>query len=98
MRAPSVCILMLCDSDVISVIFGSYLGSDVVRGRLENGADGSSSLRCSRFWSECERELAFVPKSCTSGMAGSTPLFKRPLTTSDPGRDQQGLGNLEPTC
>ena len=47
MRAPSVCILMLCDSDVMSVIFGSFLGSDVVRGRLENGADGSNSLRCS---------------------------------------------------
>ena len=31
-------------------------------------------------------------------MAGSMPFFKRPLTTSDPGKDQQGLGNLEPTC
>ena len=47
MRAPSVRFLMLWDSDVMSVIFGSFLGSDVVRGRLENGADGSSSLRCS---------------------------------------------------
>ena len=37
-------------------------------------------------------------KSRTSRMAGSTPFFKRPLTTSDPGKDQQGLGNLEPTC
>ena len=36
--------------------------------------------------------------SRTSRMAGSTPFFKRPLTTSDPGKDQQGLGNLEPTC
>ena len=31
-------------------------------------------------------------------MAGSTPFFKRPLTASDPGKDQEGLGNLEPTC